>query len=254
MKHVIHPAYSDFTEYIIGLPERFSRKEGRMVYDGRNQVMAFEHKGCCFMVKRFKDAHFIQRLVYTFFRKTKAERAYRFAGMLRSRGIDTPHEVAYLEIKRAALFVTGYFVCLPCDNPPAFAALVSPPAFDKEMAADLAAFVVTMHQKGILFGDLNLSNFLYEKGGDGHVHFTLVDTNRSHFREGIPPRDECLKNLQTLTHRRDLFRFLHREYARVRGWDERETVRDAFRYLFLFEKRHDRKRRWQKQMRRKKCG
>ncbi len=254
MKHVIHPDYQAFTEYIIGLPERFRRNEGQLISDGRNQVRAFEHNGYRFMVKRFKDVNFIQRIVYTFFRRTKAERAYLFAGILRNRGIDTPHEVAYLELKKTALFITGYFVCLSCDSLPAFAALVPPAEFNKEMARDLAAFFVKMHQKGILFGDLNLGNFLYQKRSDGHYCFTVVDTNRSRFREGLPTREACLKNLKRMTHRRDLFRFILCEYARLRGWDERETVRDAFRYLFLFEKKHDGKRRWQKRLKLKKNG
>lgn len=248
MKNVIHPDYKKIADYIVSIPSRFQKKEGEMIHDGRNKVMAFEHEGIRMVVKRFKDVNPVQRVVYTFFRKTKAERAYLYAEKLRTRGIDTPHEIAFLEKKKGFLFITGYFVCLSCENPPVFPALASSAEFDREIATDLVAFIVEMHRKGILFGDLNFGNFLYKKGEDGHYHFTVIDTNRSHFLDTAPSREECLKNLRTMTHHRNLFRFMLREYARLQGWNEGETVREAFRYLFLFEKEHDRKRQWQNKM------
>ena len=51
-----------------------------------------------------------QQVVYTFFRPTKAARAFRFAAEFRKRGIVTPHEMAYIEQKEHGLFTTGYFI------------------------------------------------------------------------------------------------------------------------------------------------
>ena len=109
--------------------------------------------------------------------------------------------------------------------------------FNQTLAADLSAFIAVMHQKGILFGDLNLGNFLYKQGADGHYSFVMVDTNRSRFSKGVPSLRQRLKNLRTLTHRRDLFRFMMEAYARVFGETSSTFVVDAFRMLESFEKK-----------------
>ena len=93
-----------------------------------------------------------------------------------------------------------------------------------------------MHSRGVLHGDLNLSNFLYRTADDGY-HFTMIDINRSHFTDGWPTDSQCLDNLVRLTHRRDLYEYLVKSYARQRGWDEETTAASALRLLEKFEHR-----------------
>lgn len=101
--------------------------------------------------------------------------------MLRKRGFDTPHEVAYIEKKRGGLFLDGYFISTQCNYPP-LSKVLWQRRFDKHAANELAAFMVQLHEKGVLHGDLNLTNILYCTDNDGHYHFTLIDTNRSKFK------------------------------------------------------------------------
>lgn len=237
MNQIIHKEYSKIASYIETLPHRFEQGEGEVLHSGRNEVRCFRYQDMTFVVKRFKNVNFVQQWAYTFFCKTKAERAYLYAAELRERGIDTPHEVAYFEQKRCGLFLTGYFVCLHCACPTAFSMLEKEDEFNQTLAADLSAFIAVMHQKGILFGDLNLGNFLYKQGADGHYSFVMVDTNRSRFCKGVPSLHQRLKNLRTLTHRRDLFRFMMEAYARVFGETSSTFVVDAFRMLESFEKK-----------------
>ena len=74
MKVVVHPKYQWASDFIASLPCRFSQ-EGEMLYQGRNLVKRFEWQGHTFIVKRYKRPKLIQRLAYTFWRKSKAERA-----------------------------------------------------------------------------------------------------------------------------------------------------------------------------------
>ena len=94
-----------------------------------------------------------------------------------------------------------------------------------------------MHSKGILHGDLNLSNFLYERQEDGQFSFVMIDINRSQFCDGVPSDGTCLNNLVRLTHRRDLYEDLIRRYAVLRGWDADSTARKALSLLDHFENR-----------------
>ena len=71
MKTVIAETYRPLEQFIKSIPSLFRRDEGMVIYDKRNQIRRFEHKGLVFVAKRYKRVNFIQQIVYTFFRKTK---------------------------------------------------------------------------------------------------------------------------------------------------------------------------------------
>ena len=107
MKVIVHPEYRNLTSFVQYLPVTFDCN-GELLYRGRNTVKRYEVGGVCVVVKKYKHPNLIQRIAYTFFKKSKTERAYKFAALLREKQIDTPHEVAYIEIKKHGLFTTGF--------------------------------------------------------------------------------------------------------------------------------------------------
>ena len=119
--------------------------------------------------------------------------------------------------------------------------LVARRDFNRPMADSLAAFIVEMHSKGVLHGDMNFGNFLYRRDPAGGYAFTVIDTNRSRFRDGWPTRGECIANMRTMTHRRDVYSYIVRRYAALRGWDEDLTLAEALACLDRFERKHRRK-------------
>ena len=243
MKIVVEEKYQHLADEIGRLPQRMDAGEGEVVYDSRNRVVRFTVDGLSLMVKRFKRVNAVQQVVYTFFRKTKAERAFLFATEFLKRGIDTPQPVAYMEERHHGLFTIGYFVSLETPGIETSLLLREVQDYPRDLAEAVARQIVLMHSKGILHGDLNLSNFLFSQsslpsaGEVGVGSFTMIDTNRSHFTEGMPTDEQCLDNLIRLTHRRDLYEDLVRRYALLRGWDADETVRRALALLTRFEHR-----------------
>lgn len=237
----ISPAYEAAAGFIAAVPQLFAQGKGDTLHDGRNTVRAFDTPAGRLVVKRYKRPNIVQRVAYSFFKKSKAERAYLYAAELRKRGFLTPREVAFIEVKHGLLLADSYFVSECCPDPPAFGPLVRADSFDTGMADAMAAQVAEMHRKGVLHGDLNLGNFLYRPTAGGGYTFTVIDTNRSHFRDGWPTRRECIDNLKTMTHRRDVFAYIVSRYAALRGWDADATLADATAALERFERRHRRK-------------
>lgn len=237
MKTVIDSSFQHLASYISQIPAMIERGEGETVYDKRNRVVRFRHEGLTLMAKRFKRVNPVQQVVYTFFRKSKAQRAYLFANEFLRRDIATPQRVAYMEQRRWGLFSTGYFVSLEAQGTESHLLLREVEDFSHALADALMAQVVLMHSKGILHGDLNLSNFLYTATAEGEYHFTIIDINRSHFCDSWPTDEQCLQNLVRLTHRRDLYEYLVRSYARQRGWDADQTTAKALHLLDRFEHR-----------------
>lgn len=231
MKVIIHPEYRFLTDFIYQLPNTFYIT-GNLLYKGRNTVKRYEVDGVSVVAKKYKHPNLVQRIAYTFFKKSKTRRAYEYAARLRELGIESPHEVAYIEIKRHGLFTIGFFLSLNCDYEPTSNAL-STDNFDHELANELAMFLVELHTKGVLHGDLNLTNILYHIDENGKYHFVLIDTNRSVFKQ--PTHEECLDNLKRITHKRELLVCIISLYARQRGWDPDKTVQAVIRQLERFE-------------------
>lgn len=238
-KIVISDGFKAAETFVNRLPETFDTT-GTMLYNKRNVVKSFNVGGTTLIVKKFKRPNIIQRVSYTFFKKSKAERAYIFAKMLRDRGIGTPREVAYIEVYDGLLMSDSYFVSLPCFLP-SLKGLLRREDFDKPVAAELAGFIAMLHNCGVLHGDLNFSNILYEKDSNGHYKFVLIDTNRSKFRK--PSYHDCIENLKRLTHERLPLKFILNRYALVRGWNPDKVTADVMHSLQRFEQRCDRKKR-----------
>ena len=242
MKIVIHPEFADTADFVRQLPQSFEG-EGELLYESRNVVKRYRVNGKDMVVKKYKQPNIAQRIAYTFFKKSKPERAFLFAGMLRERGFDTPHEIAFIEQKKNGLFLNGYFVSLNCSYPP-LSELLRKRDFDRYPANELAAYMIQLHKKGVLHGDLNLTNILYHTNKEGKYQFTLIDTNRSKFKPD-PTKLECLENLKRLTHSKALLRYIVMQYATLRGWNPRECALEVFRYLLQFEQKRKRKRKLQ---------
>lgn len=235
MKVVVHSEYAAHTSFLKSIPALIEEGVGTCLHNGRNQLVRFQHQDLVVVTKKFKPANFIQRIGYTLFRPTKAKRAYLHAAELRSRGIETPHEIAYYEQSVHGFFRNGWFVCEECPFPQVFPLLDAPEEFPQDLAAAVARHIALMHEKGIFFGDLNLGNFLYHREDDGGYRFVMVDTNRSRFFTGALPLAVSIRNLRTVTHRRDLYIFILRQYAQARGWDEAEVVKQGVLSLDKFE-------------------
>lgn len=219
-----------------------------MLHDGRNRVKLFTDKDDTgYVVKRYRRPHLLQRFIYRWFRPSKAERAYRFAFRLAALGIATPEAVAYSEERGALLFGYSYFMSARCTDPSLYAPLVEAPEFDRTLAVRLAAFLVEMHEKGFLHGDLNLTNILYRTLPGGQVRFTVIDTNRSHFKKA-PSQTDCLQNLVRLTHRHELMEFVVREYARLRGWEAGAVWHEVQGRLRRFERKEARKKKLKRRL------
>ena len=83
MKIVIHPDFMQTADFIKQLPQHFAQ-EGELLYEGRNEVRRYRVKNEWLVVKKYKQPNIIQRIVYTFFKKSK------------KRGVITSFDIVYL--------------------------------------------------------------------------------------------------------------------------------------------------------------
>lgn len=227
----LNPRYKDnpsVANFVEQLPQRFE-EEGHIVYSARNVIKSFSlDDRTLVVVKKFHSLRWPQRIIYSFFRKSKAERAFRNAMELHQRGVSTPCNIAYREQWKNGLYKYGYYVTERDDSPPINERLNVPEDFDRMLADDFASFAATLHLKGILHHDLNSTNVLYRKSGNSYA-FTLIDINRMSFAPAgqSPSRKQCIQNLTRFTGRMDVYEYVVRQYARCRGWEVKPFACEA---------------------------
>ncbi len=214
---VIHPNYRDLEEFMYSIPERFKRKEGEIIYKGRNELRKMEYNGYSLVVKAFHQPNFINRFIYGIFRPSKAKRAYKHAEMLLNAGVGTPQPIGYLNIRSGILFDKSYFVSLesPCIH--VYNELFYQ-QFDyaEDVLREIGRVTARLHEHGYAHKDYGRGNILFLKTDDG-IKIEIVDLNRM----AIGPLDikSGCKNFERLPATPQMHRWMAEEYAKARGFD-----------------------------------
>ena len=178
MKVHIHPHYAAYESLIRAIPAgEYEREE---VYcNRRNTVEKIRLGDKFFVLKKYKRPALINCLIYTWFRKSKARRAFEYAELFLQRGIETAAPVAYIEIKKNGFFHTGYFLSEFLSYPLVANADKTDMNLEERDALmhDLVLFTLKLHLNKVLPLDYNPKTIFYHKE-DGKYNFALIDINR----------------------------------------------------------------------------
>lgn len=227
---VIHPEFNFLREYIEQLPQRFESLN-EVLYKDRNVIKADEVSSLKVVIKSYRRIYLTNRIRYSFFYPSKAERAYTYGLELLKKGFFTPQPVAFVECYENGLLAQSYFVSLYSD----FVPLSSMIAEDEDLLmTDLAQFTYRLHQQGIYHRDFSKGNVLFKKQGD-RFQFALIDNNRMRF--GKFSYSRRLKNFRRLGLSDAQLIRVAKEYARLERSDETRTIERLFQ---LVRKHHER--------------
>jgi len=210
MKIVVNPQYSILQPFVESLPDIFET-EGNSIYKDRNELKCYEIENFNIVVKKFRKPIFINRFIYSYFRPTKAKRAYEYALKLLSMGVESPAPIAFIEQYKFGLFGHGYFVSIfekEFDN---IRDLMEGTQKDESLLKELAVFIADIHSKGILHLDMSPGNILYKKTEGGTV-FSLVDINRMQFLPFISD-EKRIKSFKRLTENTEILTKLANHYS-----------------------------------------
>ena len=245
MKLEINPKYNYLENFVLSLPSRFE-KDGTCIYDGRNKIKVFEEAGLTLNVKSYKIPIFLNRIVYTFFRKSKAFRAYSYAFELQRREVETPTPIAYLETRKGGLIHRSFFVSLQFETEGNLREFLDEDTTNKgkeELMDAFANFTAEIHEKGILHIDYSPGNILYKRV-DNRYLFSLIDINRMAFRS-VSLQEGCY-NFRRICGNDDFFTRVATIYAHRRGFAEKECVRLFLRYKYEDREKRSRKKKFKK--------
>lgn len=174
----IHPQYWMYRGFIENIPEE-KYERTKVFCNRRNTVEQVTWGSRNFVIKRYKRPTWVNCLIYTWLRKSKAQRAYEYAEELLHRGFETAHPIAYIEVKKWGIFHTGYFISEYLSYP----LMRDIPQMDiseeekRLIASDFICYTARLHEEGILPKDYNSGNIFFHKEG-AHYNFALIDINR----------------------------------------------------------------------------
>lgn len=208
------PLSLDIANVVESIPTIFENNSvSEILHEGRNEIRYFKELGGGLVVKKFVSVTFFNRLMYSFFRKSKARRSYENATKLIERGFMTPLPVAYIEIKRWLLLKEQYYVCNYSSWSSLFDIFSHEPCENTNYIVDACiSFIASLHKNGILHFDLNPSNILYHVDDDGTISFELIDLNRMLFMKKQPPLSLLLKNLTRMTENDKMYSYIVYRY------------------------------------------
>ncbi len=221
------PQYAHLEKSFGNIRSIFTR-DNHTIHKARNELKIIELDGVKTVVKSFKVPHLFNRIVYTFFRRSKGYKSYHNALRLRSLGISTPEPIALIEFFSAGLLADSYFICLHFDYDFTIRTPLLEPLADREaIFTAFAAYTYDLHQKGVWHLDYSPGNILIKRTESGY-QFSIVDINRMEFRD-ICPLDGC-ENFNKLWASDEELEIMGREYARLSGLDETLTIAEMKRH------------------------
>lgn len=226
----INPQYAadkNIVEFVNSIHSAFS-SAGKVVYDKRNQLRIIETGSDAMnkvAVKRFKKLGLLRGLYYTLFGSSKAARCFNNALEMTRRNVPTPEPLAMVEVRKNGIISTCYYICRCVQFPAIIDGLHWEDRFDPVMSADFARMAAAMHQVGVIHGDLNCDNVLYEKQPDGHYTFTLIDINRMTILPSghIVDNRRAMADMCCFTRSLEVMRKVAADYVKARGWSDSMT-------------------------------
>lgn len=249
MKFKVNSKSTITNSTIFNIVENFSNT-GKLFGDGkRNSIKLFEVENITINVKSFKIPNLINKIVYKYFRKSKAQRSFEFANHLIENGIGTPQPIAFLENFSLLGLKDSYYFSehLNCDL--TYRELVEVENYpdSENILRQFTRFSYLLHQKGIEFKDHSPGNTLIIQSKKGEYDFYLVDLNRMEFHTTMP-FELRMRNLCRLTPHKEMVAVMSNEYAKISGESEEKIFNTLWKMTADFQYRYYRKKRIKKKL------
>ena len=227
-----------YLEFLTNIQNYFDANENT-IHKARNILKTIEHKDKELVVKSFQVPNLLRRIIYTFFRDSKAKKSYEYALKIQP---FTPKPIGYVEFYQSSLLKRSFFVAEKFDYDFTIREpLLDSSFFEREkIFKAFAKFTYQLHERGILHKDYSPGNILVKRQNNSYL-FQIVDINRMEFK--TLSFYERMANFDKLWARNEDLEIIVKEYARVAKIDEKSAVKTALKASQKLKKRKNFKKR-----------
>jgi len=226
VKIVLNSRFEHLRKYVEEIPSKMELR-GDVLESGRNLIKQDRVSGVHLVIKQYRRIYLPNKLRYSYFYPSKAQRAYDYGQVLLENGFNTPSPIAYIEVRKNTIIQSSYFICeytgLTTLTAVVQAKVLPPPG----LMVELARFTYSLHIKQLYHIDYSVGNILFEVR-DARIYFALIDNNRMKF--GPVSFAEGIKNLVRLGFPVSELTILAEEYTRLRNVNVFVGLERFFRY------------------------
>ncbi len=196
------------------------------VHKARNEIKVISYNNAFVVAKSFKIPNIFNKIVYTFFRDSKAKKSYDNS----IRIMDfVPEPVGYIEFEKFGFIYDSYFVSEKFEYDFTIREPLLEKTFeDKEnIFNQFAEFTYKLHQNDIVHLDYSPGNILIKKDADNYI-FKIVDINRMQFKK--LSLEERLQSFDKLWAKDEDMKIIACKYAKLINEDENYCAEQAIKY------------------------
>lgn len=242
MKKIIHSKYQSLENDLVKIITKFSVSGKTFGNQTRNQIKLFQLNNQTINIKSFKIPNLLNKIIYRFFRKSKAQRSFEYANKLTKQNIGTPQPIAYFEKKSLLFLKESYYISEHLDCDLTYRELVENPNYPNHetILRQFTQFTYKLHENNICFLDHSPGNTLIKKNGENY-DFYLVDLNRMHFK--TLSFNERMVNFSRLTPKKEMVAIMSAEYAKLINEDYTKVCETMWNLTAKFQEKFFRKKR-----------
>jgi len=230
---VFKSAKEEYEKLLINIRDYF-KDSTNSIHKARNEIKILDYENQKLVVKAFKVPNLLNKIVYTFFRGTKAKKSYENSLKISK---FVPQAIGYIEFRKFGLLSDSYFISEQFEYDFTIREVITGADFkDREnIFRELAKFTFLLHEDCILHKDYSPGNILIKLSENGY-EFKIVDINRMEFKE--LSIDDRLKNFSQLWAKDEDLKIVIDEYSKLVNQDEEICFQKAVEYS---QKHKDRK-------------
>ncbi|MDD3476816.1 MAG: hypothetical protein PHI38_08105 [Sulfurimonas sp.] len=232
---VIQNNYSELLKNI----QSYFKNSQNSIHKARNEIKIINFKEKSFVVKSFKIPHLLNKIIYTFFKDSKAKKSYN--NSLKTIEF-TPKPIGYIEFQEYGLIDESYFISEHFDYDFTIREPLLNANFEEkeEVFKSFALFTLKLHENNIFHLDYSPGNILVKKEDESYI-FKIVDINRMEFKS--LSLDDRLQNFSKLWAKDDDLKVIIKEYARLMNENESNCIKIALKYSQAHKDKNNAKKR-----------
>lgn len=204
----------------------YFNQSNNSIHKARNEIKIINFKDKALVLKSFKVPNLLNKIVYTFFKDSKAKKSYENSLKI---GDFAPKPIGFVEFKRFGLIDKSYFVSEHFDYDFTIREVLKDSSFEdrEKIFQTFAKFTFLLHERDIFHLDYSPGNILIKKNSDEYI-FKIVDINRMEFK--LLLQDERLKNFSKLWANDEDLTIIAKEYGKLSKNDEQSCIKTALKF------------------------
>jgi len=230
----------NFEELVLNIKHYFNDTNNKTLFNKRNIIKLIDYDNQKYVIKSFKIPHIINKIVYNFFRDSKAKRSYFNSIKLESLGINTPKPIGYIEFNSLFFFKDSYYISEFFDYDFEIRDVLNNKDFENrnQILKEFIKFTFNLHEKGVYHIDYSPGNVIIKQNNNNY-EFSIIDVNRMKFIDFN--LDLRMKNFSKMTFDIEDNKHMLEEYSKLINIDYKILKEKLEFYLTEQKKYLDRK-------------